>query len=301
MKKLKRNNFILLLLPFLFILLNNKVAAQKEDSVISEEVVKLRYYNENNSMQYLIVESMLKTGKKTEPLKNKTFQLYLDSVAGENLIGKVTTDITGKAKSFLPTSLKPIWNTNSLHKFFAVIPGKEDEPAAELEITKAKIQIDTSSADGVRSITVQVMKFENGEWVPANEVEMKVGIQRLGSILSAGDEPTYTTDSSGTVTVEVTKDSLPGDAMGNFIIAAKVEDNDAVGNLLVEKKVAWGVATIQDNNFFDQRTLWSTRFKTPFWLLFIAYSIVISVWGTLIYLVFQLVKIKKLGKNLPAS
>ncbi len=301
MKKLKRNKYLLLLLPFLFILLNNKVAAQKEDSVTTEEVVKLRYYNENNSMQYLIVESMLKTGKKTEPQANKTFQLYLDSVAAENFITKITTDKTGKAKSFLPTSLKSIWDVNSLHKFIAVIPGKEDEPAAELEITKARIQIDTASADGIRSITVQVMKYENGEWMPASDVEMKVGVQRLGSILSAGDEPTYTTDSSGTVTVEVTKDSLPGDAMGNFVIAAKVEDNDAIGNLLVEKKVAWGVPFIADNNFFNQRTLWSTRFKTPFWLLFMAYSIVISVWGTLIYLIFQLVKIKKLGKDLHKS
>ena len=44
------------------------------------------------------------------------------------------------------------------------------------------------SEEGTRRITVQVMKYENSEWVPANEVEMKVGIQRLGGILSAGDE-----------------------------------------------------------------------------------------------------------------
>ena len=296
MKKQIRNNYIILLLPFLFMLASNKSAAQ-EDSVKSEEVVKLKYYNENNSMQYLITESYLKTGKKLDPLNNKTFQLYLDSVAAENFIAKVTTDKNGKAKSFLPTTLKTIWDSNSAHKFIAVVPGKEDEAAAELEITKAKIQIDTASADGVRSITVQVTKYENGEWIPANEVEMKVGIQRLGSILSGGDEPTYTTDSSGTVTVEVTRDSLPGDAKGNIILAAKVEDNDMLGNLLVEKNAAWGVSTIYANNFFEQRTLWSTRFKTPLWLLFMAYSIVITVWGTLIYLVFQLIKIKKLGKS----
>lgn len=296
MKKLMKNNYIILLLPFFFMLLNNKSVAQ-EDSVKSEEVVKLKYYNENNSLQYLITESMLKTGKKLEPLNNKTFRLYLDSVVAENLIAKVTTDKSGKAKSFLPTTLKQIWDASPVHKFIAVVSGKENEAAAELEITKAKIQIDTASAEGVRSITVQVTKYENGEWLPANEVEMKVGIQRLGSILSAGDEPTYTTDSSGTVTVEVTRDSLPGDAKGNIILAAKVEDNDLLGNLLVEKNAAWGVSTTYDNNFFDQRTLWSTRFKTPFWLLFMAYSIVISVWGTLIYLVFQLIKIRKLGKS----
>ena len=140
------------------------------------------------------------------------------------------------------------------------------------------------------------MKYKNNQWVPAKDVEMKIGIERLGGILSAGDEQTYTTDSTGTATSEFKKDSLPGDQQGNFMLIAKVEDNDELGNLIVEKKVPWGVAMKPDNNFFAQRTLWSTRFRTPIWLLFMAYSIVIGVWGTIIYLVVQLVKISKLGK-----
>jgi hypothetical protein len=88
---------------------------------------------------------------------------------------------------------------------------------------------------------------------------------------------------------------LPGDQKGTIVLAARVEDNDQYGNLLVEKTVSWGTALRPENNFFDQRTLWSTRFRTPFWLLFMAYSIFIGVWGTIIYLVWQIVKIKKLA------
>ncbi len=58
----------------------------------------------------------------------------------------------------------------------------------------------------------------------------------------------------------------------------------------------WGKAIKPAGNFFKQRTLWSTRFETPLWLLFTAYFIVIIVWGTIVYLVFQMVKIKRLGK-----
>ena len=293
---MKKNKFIYGLLPFLFMLLTNPVAAQK-DSVETEEVVKLKYYNENNSIQYLIVKSLLKTGKKTKPLQDKIFQLYLDSNNTENFIARVTTDKSGKAKSFIPVSLKAKWELSPTHNFIAIPVGKEEETPAELKITKAKIKIDTASSEGVRSITVQVMKYENSEWIPANEVEMKVGIQRHGGILSAGDEETYTTDSTGTVTVELKKDSLPGDQKGNMVLVAKVEDNDQYGNLLVEKTVPWGVAVTPDKAFFDQRTLWSTRFKTPYWLLFMAYSIVIGVWGTIIYLILQIIKINKLGKE----
>jgi hypothetical protein len=130
---------------------------------------------------------------------------------------------------------------------------------------------------------------------------MKVGISRKGGILPAGDAPTYTTDSSGSVTVEFKKDSLPGDGKGNIFLAAKVEDNDTYGNLLIEKSVPWGVALKPDNNFFSQRTLWTTSNRTPPWLLFMAYTMIFIVWGTILYLVRQMFKIKKLSKDVSAS
>ena len=299
MKNMKKNKFIFLLLPLLLMLFTNKAAAQ-EDSETTEEMVKLKYFNDNNSVQYLLLNNYLKTGKNIEPQKNKIFKLYLDSSKAENLIATVTTNLKGMAKSFLPPSLKASWEAVPVHKFIVVPAGKEEEIAAELEIIKAKIQIDTASADGLKSITVQVFKFENIEWLPANEVEMKVGIQRHGGILSAGEEATYTTDSTGSLKVDINKDSLPGDLKGNIVLIAKVEDNDLFGNLMVEKTVPWGVVTKSDNSFFNQRTLWTTRFKTPFWLLFMAYSIVIGVWGTVIYLILQLIKIKKMGTVIDA-
>ena len=294
MKNFKTNRFFLLL-PCLAVLFANGVAGQG-DSIVSKELVKLKYFNDNNSVQFLILENTRKTGKKIEPLANKTFHIFLDSNKTERLIAKVITDKKGKAKAFLPPSLKTAWEANPLHKFIAMEEGKEDD-AVELEITKAKINIDTISENGARSIIVRVKKFENGAWIPANEVEMKVGIQRHGGILSAGDEEVYTTDSSGTVTAELKKDSLPGDMQGNIILAAKVEDNDLFGNMLIEKTVPWGVAVKSDGSFFDKRSLWSTRIRTPLWLLFMAYSIVIGVWGTIFYLVFQIIKIKKIGTS----
>jgi hypothetical protein len=140
------------------------------------------------------------------------------------------------------------------------------------------------------------MVFENNDWVPAKDVEMKIGVGRQGGVLSAGDEATYTTDSTGSIEVEFKKANLPGDVKGNFVVMAKVEDNEQYGNLVVEKTVPWGTQLKPDTGFFDQRTLWSTRFRTPFWLLFLVYAIVIGVWGTIIYLVWQIVKINKLGK-----
>jgi hypothetical protein len=270
-----------------------------QDSAKKELVVNIGYYMTNNKMIYLTVNTKTKIDTKFQPVKNSVVTLYLDSNNENNFIAKVTTNEAGIAKAFLPPGLKTAWESSASHKFLGVAEKNKnfDETEGEFSVTKTKLSIDTTSDGETRNIVVTVSALHGGEWVPAKDVEMKVGISRMGGILSAGDEETYTTDSSGSVTVEIKKDSLPGDEKGNIVLAAKAEDNDMYGNLLIEKTVPWGVAFKPDNNFFNQRTLWSTRNRTPPWLLFMAYSMVIIIWGTILYLVRQMFKIKKLSEN----
>jgi hypothetical protein len=242
-----------------------------------------------------MLESMLKKGKVLTPQQNKTYEIYLDST--DNLISNVKTGANGKAKCVIPPSLKLPWNASPHHKF--IVKAGDEEVIPDYAITKAKIELDTATVDGVKNITATVKKLgTNNEWIAAADVEMKVGIQRSGGILSAGDKPTYTTDSTGSATVELQKLNMPGDVKGNYTIAAQVEDNDELGNLIVSKNVQWGVPQKIDNTFFDKRTLWSVRSKAPFWLLLMAYPIIFGVWGSLIYLIVQLFKIRKLGHTL---
>ena len=268
-----------------------RLMAQDDSSATS--IVKLQYFNNNSSMQYLLLESSLKKNKVFTAQQNKSYELFLDSAGAANYIGKVITNVEGKSKIFIPVSLKDAWNTADQHTF--IVKAGDEEIINDYTINKAKLTLDTVTTDGVRNLTATVMKLTGEAWVPAADVELKIGIARLGGILSAGEEATYTTDSTGTVTVEFKRDSLPGDLKGNYNLVAKVEDNDQFGNLLVEKTVPWGTKLKPDNSFFNLRTLWTTRFRTPYWLLFLAYGIVIAVWGTMIYLVVQIIKIKKLG------
>jgi hypothetical protein len=292
MKKLRFYKYMLLGFVLSVILQNNRLAAQA-DSIPAKKIIKLHYFSSNNSLQYLTLESMLKKGKIFTPQPYKEYTLYLDSGISSNLVGKLQTNENGKAKAFIPPSLKAAWDASSRHIF--ILNEGDEEVISDFTISKAKIILDTTSTDGIKNITVWVMKMENDQWLPAKDVEMKIGIARQGGILSAGDAATYTTDSTGSVSVEYKRDKLPGDSNGNIILVAKVEDNDLFGNLMVERKSTWGVVTKQNNKFSEQRTLWSTRFRTPYWLLLMAYSIIAGVWGAIIYLVFQLIKIKKLG------
>ena len=294
---MKRKNKNKIVFVALALLVAAPFGVMAQDSTKKELVVNIGYFMNAGKITWLMVNAKTKIDKKFQPVKNVTISLYLDKDSAANLVGKVTTNENGVAKAIIPPALKAVWQESPAHTFIGVSEANKefDETKAEASITKTKISIDTIAGAGTRAIKVSVTAFNGNEWIPAKDVEMKIGVARLGGILAAGDEPTYTTDSTGTVIAEFKKVSLPGDAKGDIVLVAKVEENDLYGNLQVEKSVPWGIATKQDNNFFDQRTLWSTRFRTPFWLLFMAYSIVIGVWGTIIYLIIQIFKIKKIG------
>ena len=273
-----------------------KVLAQDEKP---ELMLSLKHFTENNSLQYLKVQVQLKADNKLQPLKDVEVQLYLDSADAANLIGKIKTDEKGSAQTLVPVGLKNLWASSPSHKFIAIAKAnpKDAETTTELEIAKSKIEIDTLNADGTRSVTAKVFSFNNGEWFPAKDVEVKIGVERLGGSLKIGDDETYTTDSLGQVTGDFKLDSLPSnDTKGNIVLVAKVEDNDQFGNLSVEKTVPWG-KYYQHINTFGRRSLSAARFRAPLWLLFMAYSIVATVWSVIIYLIFQVFKMKKLGGN----
>jgi hypothetical protein len=294
MKPLQKIKISLLLMVAITMLHGRSIS--QDTAIKAEPAIRLGYFVNNKGIPFLQVESLLKKGKKFEVLPAGQMKIYLDSMGAGNLLNELNTGKTGKVRVVVPASFQSIWNNSPKHNFIAILknkPGQEDITES-LEITKARMSIDTTTMDGARTISVKILYNNQGEWLPAKDVEVKVGALRAGGLLTAGEE-SYTTDSTGMVQAAFTRDSLPGDTLGNIVIAARVEDNDTYGNLLVEKTVPWGRPTKIDLTFFDKRTLWSTAFRAPGWLLFMAYSIAIIVWGTLIYLITQIVKIKRLG------
>jgi hypothetical protein len=168
---------------------------------------------------------------------------------------------------------------------------KFDESKAELSITKAKLKIDTTQG---KMITAQLMALVDTTWTSISAVDVVIGVKRLGGILNANETLTYATDSSGRVTAEFKRDSIPGDANGNIILVASVIDHDVYGNLSAELTAPWGAKTIYTSNF-DHRSLFARRGHSPIWLELLAYSIVLAVWSIIIYLLVQINNIKKLG------
>ena len=265
-------------------------AAEKGDLSIA-----INYFIINNQVPYLVVKVKTKVGGRFQNVPGIGLKLFLDKDSAGTFIGKVVTNEKGEATAIIPPSVKKQWGTSVKQTFLATFDGnkKYDAAKGDLTVSKAKILIDVTSD---KSVTASVFEMKDTTWTPVKGVELILAVRRMASDLPINETPTFTTDSTGKVSGDFKRDSIPGDAKGNITLVAKIVDNDQYGNLLIEKTVPWGAKFVPVSTF-NNRTLFATRNKAPVWLLFIAYSVAITVWGILVMLIFNLFKIRKLGQE----
>ena len=274
----------------------SKINAQ--DPAASATVLSVRYFLPENKVPYIEVNTKKKAGRKFEPVMGIPVNVYFNEESATNLLGKIITGVSGAGRVAIPASFKAAWDSLSEIKFVAVSDSSKgvESLSSDVTIKKAILVIDTASADGIRTVTAQLKEKKGNVWVAVKEIEMKLGIKRMLGNLSAGDTETYTSDSTGLAIAEFKRDAIAGDEKGDLILVARVEDNDNYGNLVVEKSVPWGKPLLTDTHFWH-RSLWSTGNRAPVWLIFIAVAIMAGVWSVIIYLIMQIIKIKKMGRE----
>jgi len=257
-------------------------------------VLGVKYYNDNNTAQHLVISAKSKIDGKFQKIGNIAVKVFITNDSNKNnFIGAGITTERGEFILFIPPSAKTEWVKSATQNFIAISADNKlyDEARTETTITKAKIKIDT--ADG-KIVNAKLLVLTDSVWKPMTGVEMVLAVKRLDGNLNISETATYTTDAAGVVTGEFKRDSLPGDSKGNLVLLANVIDNDIYGNLSAEINVPWGKPLIYTTNY-NHRSLFARRGHSPFWLEFLAYGIIIAVWVVIIYLVIQIKKIVKLG------
>jgi hypothetical protein len=272
-----------------------------QDSSAPNLNLGLTYFLSEVNTPFLGVSTRIKEGKKFLPVKDISVSIFMGQEVNNRILGKVVTNEKGEAYLNIPPGFQQEWDSLSAFSFSAVSDstGKYASTSAEASITKAKMTIDTAVDGETRNIKVTVLEQSGKEWKPVKDVELKIFVKRLLGDLPISEEESYTTDSLGQVTAEFKRDGINGNSNGEIFIAAKVEDNDQYGNLAIAKKINWGRPYVAENTF-NKRTLWATRDKAPLWLLFLASFIIIMVWGVIIYLARQIIRMRKIGKMVNA-
>jgi mono/diheme cytochrome c family protein len=105
------------------------------------------------------------------------------------------------------------------------------------------------------------------------------------------DEPKITND-TGTVYFNY-NDSIPGDSAGRVIFIAKL-NNEGLEGVKKETVLTVGLPMLKPS-LIDTRAMWTVRGQAPVWLIILYTTVVLSVWGLLIYIVLQIIKMRKSG------
>lgn len=126
--------------------------------------------------------------------------------------------------------------------------------------------------------------------MPVKETEVHFYVKRMYSLLPI--EKAVETDTAGEATMLFPLD-LPGDKNGNLIVVAKIEDDDNFGTVDVEAPVKWGAAQMGEKEEWGMRSLSASRDKAPMVLIIVSNTIIAIIWGTLIFVIYQIVRIRK--------
>lgn len=156
-----------------------------------------------------------------------------------------------------------------------------------------RVNIDLSfhQTDSLKQITAIALEQDSiGQETPIEGLDIYFYVQRSFSLLPIGSV-FNTTDESGKVEIDFPLD-LPGDENGNIILIVKVEDSPPYRDTTLKKNISWGVPLVI-NNQENKRTLWAASSNAPLFLIFLVNSILLVVWGLIIYILSQLYLIWK--------
>ena len=120
-------------------------------------------------------------------------------------------------------------------------------------------------------------------------IPLRIELQRLLRSLKIG-ELSYESDTEGIILVPL-DDDYPG-VDGKLIFEVILFENELYGTVKDLVTTDIGVP-IKDESRYDDRTMWSSRDKTPVFLLIFPNLIIAGIWGLIFYLTYNLFKIYK--------
>ena len=171
----------------------------------------------------------------------------------------------------------------------------QPNPVAKAAFTGRIVTLTMAYSDPMKKIVVTANEqLKDGQTALASGVEVMLFVKRYFGKMQVGE--IKTTNAKGQAVFEFPAD-LPGNRDGYVEVSAMVNDPKGVmKSTPAAATLAIGVPT--DNpGLTDTRAWWSTRGKAPVWILLTYTLSVLIVWGFILYIVFSIMKIRKLSNG----
>ena len=218
-----------------------------------------------------------------------------DATTGKGWMGQAFENHEGEAIFTFPSWFRQLADTVHEYTFIVkmISDPKYEDAEEQITIADAKIELEYSGEDSIKTATGKAVGWKENEFIPAAGTELKLGIKRTFNYLPF-TEAGATTDSNGKISGELPLD-IPGNANKTITLVARLEDDATYGTVEITKEIPWGI--LPKPTPVRGRTLWSPGGNAPWLLVISSLSIILIIWGTIAYLLSLLYKIKRLGNS----
>jgi hypothetical protein len=288
MKNMLTYRFIFLLLvgSFLYTVGFNSVYAQEGEK--NSVRFKAYYTKIMDSVSYFNVTAFSRIDKENVDVANIDLTFYNELDDDEIELGTATTNMHGECKFVLKNLniLKP--DSTNTYNINISFKGNDAYKRASKSISfkDATILAKLIIKDSINYIS-GTLKDAATDSILSDRF-LNVQLQRLFRPLRIGEE-FNSTDENGTIIVPI-EEGMPG-VDGILTFEVVLQDSDDYGTVKAMIKAPIGTP-ITDESTFDERTMWSPRNKTPLFLLIFPNLLILGIWGIIVYLILNLVKLK---------
>jgi hypothetical protein len=156
---------------------------------------------------------------------------------------------------------------------------------------EAKITLSFENRDSVNLCKAYVSSGDSA----VKEVSVKLFVQGMFSQLQIGKDAS--TNEEGIANFYLAKD-IRADKNGRITVIAKIEDDENYANTETKETIVWGIKKVIADSENSERAFWASRNRAPIYLIIIADLIIFGVWGTLVYVIIQVFKLKNINKQI---
>jgi len=286
--KLKYQNLFLALIFFSI----SNLAFQNlycQNSIKNKVRLQAYYFKIMDSTSYLNIKATSKIDKKINKLSNITLTIYNLFESDEIQLGKISTSIDGEAKFIIQDLNTLKVDSTGYYNLKILFKGNDSYKKATktIDFKDASINTKIFTKDSINYITAQLFDKNNNQAIADSPLTIQV--IRLFKPLILGD-PFNMTDDNGSISSTI-ENGIPG-VNGNIFIEVVLDDSDEYGTVIDIVKAPIGVPFV-DESTFDERTMWSPRSKTPYFLLIIPNVLTFGMWTIIVILIVNLFKIRR--------
>ncbi len=268
----------------------SNIEANAQVSAKKERVRMKLYYSKSDAGERLISIALTAgSGKKMHGVKNSVVLLTAELNDSTYVLATQETDTLGELKLYLASDYKLPMDEDGKSVIEAIYDGNEQYRSAsnDLEIMDIDLDFSFEIEDSVKYLSVVANRIDGeGNKVPVEELEINVGVQRLYSVLPLDD---METDEEGIGTLEI-PDDLPGDASGNLVFVARIEDHDEFGTVTKSGNQAWGIPVSYEVEPLPRQLFTD---EAPLWMIASVFIMLLGAWYHFFLSISKLIKLKK--------